>query len=315
MVRRNSLIFLLAIFLIGCRPASPTPTTVPVTKATALPETTLNTPGIPTPAAPLAGISADQVKNAPYQLGATDVPRTVQLVNGVYQAGAAGGADFVEVRLTDFIASGDIDGDGTNEAGVLISENYGGSGVFVFLAVYSVVNDATAFQTSVFVDDRPQIEGIAIENHEIRLDITVHGTDDPLCCPTLRTTRHYRLLNNQLDLSDYFTFTPDGRPRMVTLESPVDGTEVSSSVQVKGKVAIAPFENNLTYSIKDGAGVELSRGALPVQAAEPGGPGTFDAVIPFGEILSSTVVVIEIQDVSAADDSLLAMDSVQLVVK
>jgi hypothetical protein len=86
-------------------------------------------------------------------------------------------------------------------------------------------------------------------------------------------------------------------------------------VQVKGSVAIAPFENNLTYSIKDGAGVELSRGAVQVNASAPGGPGTFDAVIPLGKILSSTLIMIEIQDVSAADDSLLAMDSVELVVK
>jgi hypothetical protein len=122
-------------------------------------------------------------------------------------------------------------------------------------------------------------------------------------------------VNDQLDLSDYVTFTPDGKPRTITIESPDDGTEASSSVPVKGKVDIAPFENNLTYSIKDGAGVELSRGAVPVTAANSGGPGTFDAVIPLGKILSSTVVILEIQDVSAEDGSLLGMDSVQLVVK
>ena len=315
MVRRNSLILLLVILLIGCRPASPTPIAAPVTDGTPLPESAFITPGIPTQAAPLAGISAQQVKNASYQLGATDVPRTVQLVNGVYQEGVAGDANFVEVHVTDFIALGDIDGDSTNEAAALISENYGGSGVFVFLAVYTAKNDAAVFQTSVFVDDRPQIDGIAIENHKVRLDITVHGKNDPMCCPALRTTRHYRIVNDQLDLSDYVTFTPDSKPRTITIESPADGTDVSSSVQVKGKVEIAPFENNLTYSIKDGAGVELSRGAVRVTAANPGGPGTFDAVIPLGQILSSTVVILEIQDVSAEDGSLLGMDSVQLVVK
>jgi hypothetical protein len=118
-----------------------------------------------------------------------------------------------------------------------------------------------------------------------------------------------------LDITNYATFTPDGRPRTIQIESPADGTEVSSSVQLKGSVAIAPFENNLAYSIKDGAGVELSRGSVNVTAADPGGPGTFDATIPLGTILSSTVIFIEIQDISAADGSLLAMDSVELVVK
>jgi hypothetical protein len=286
-----------------------------VTAATARPESAFITPGIPTQAAPLGGISADQVKNASYQLGAADVPRMVQVVNGVYQEGTAGGADFVEVHITDFIALGDIDGDGVNEAAALVSESYGGSGVFVFLAVYAAQNDAAVFQASVFVDDRPQINAIAIEDNAVKLDIIIHGKDDPMCCPTLQTQRQYRLVNDQLDLTNYSTFTPDGKPRTIKIESPLNGTEVASSVQVKGSVAIAPFENNLTYSIKDGAGVELSRGAAQVNASAPGGPGTFEAVIPLGKILSSTLITIEIQDVSAADDSLLAMDSVELVVK
>jgi hypothetical protein len=147
------------------------------------------------------------------------------------------------------------------------------------------------------------------------LDVTVHGLDEPMCCPTLKTIREYHLVNDQLDLNSYTTFTPDGRPRTIAIESPLDGTQVHSSVQVKGSVAIAPFENNLTYSIKDGAGVELSRGAIPVTAADLGAPGTFEAVIQLGKILSSTVIFIEIQDISAADGSLLAMDSVELVVK
>lgn len=315
MVRRTALMFFCALLIMGCRPASPTPTATSVTNATSLPESALITPGIPTQAAPLSGISADQVKNATYELGAANVPRTVQLVNGVYQEGTAGGADFVEVRVTDFIALGDIDGDRVNEAAAIVSENYGGSGVFVFLALYSAKNDSAVFQASAFVDDRPQINSIAIEDRAVKLDVVVHGKDDPMCCPALQTQRQYRLVNDQLDLTIYSTFTPDGKPRTIKIETPLNGVEVSSSVQVKGSVAIAPFENNLTYSVKDGAGVELSRGAVPVNAADPGGPGTFDAVIPLGKILSSTIVMIEIQDLSAADGSLLAMDSVELVVK
>jgi hypothetical protein len=221
----------------------------------------------------------------------------------------------VDVRATDFIALGDVDGDGRSEAAALVSENYGGSGVFVFLALYAEQNNNAVFQSSVFVDDRPQIDGIAIENREVRLDVTVHGIDEPMCCPTLHTRRHYHLVNGQLDMTEYTTFTPDGEPRTITIEAPANGTPVTTSVQVKGRVAIAPFENNLTYSIKDGAGVELSRGAVTVLADQPGGPGTFEAVIPLGKILSSTVVFVEIQDISAADNSLLAMDSVELVVK
>ena len=136
-----------------------------------------------------------------------------------------------------------------------------------------------------------------------------------MCCPNMRTARHYRLFIDQLDMTDYVTFTPDGKPRTIKIDAPLAGTKVSGAVSVQGTVAIAPFENTLVYSLKDGAGVELSRGSVPVTAANPGGTGTFQAAIPLGNALTTGVIVLEIQDVSAADGSLLSMDSVQLVVQ
>jgi hypothetical protein len=62
-------------------------------------------------------------------------------------------------------------------------------------------------------------------------------------------------------------------------------------------------------------GVELSVGSVTVKTSELGGPGTFDSIISLGNILSGSVVRVEIQDINAADGSLLAMDSVELVVK
>jgi hypothetical protein len=165
------------------------------------------------------------------------------------------------------------------------------------------------------VDDRPQLRALSIANNEIYLDAVIHGADEPMCCPTLRTTRHYRFVDNLLDMIDYTTFTPDGRPRTITIESPVDGSEVFTSVPIKGKVAIAPFENNLVYRIYDVSGIELSAGAIMVSAPDLGAPGTFEDVIPLGKILSGAIIRIEVQDLSAADGSLLAMDSVELVVK
>jgi hypothetical protein len=165
------------------------------------------------------------------------------------------------------------------------------------------------------VDDRPLLQELSIANNEIFLDTVIHGIDEPMCCPTLRTMRHYRFVDNLLDMIDYTTFTPDEQPRTITIESPADGSEVFTSVPIKGKVAIAPFENNLVYRIYDVSGIELSAGALMVSAPDLGAPGTFDAVIPLGKILSGAVIRVEVQDQSAADGSLLAMDSVELVVK
>jgi len=217
--------------------------------------------------------------------------------------------------LTDFVAVGDVNADGKEDVAALVSENYGGSGVFVFLAMYANVNGKLTFQTSTMVDDRPQLNALSIEAGEIFLDAVIHGPDEPMCCPTWRTTRHYHLVDNQLDMTDYATFTPDGKPRTITVESPANGSEVFSSVPVKGSVAIAPLEEDLAYRIYDVSGIELSAGPLAVTAPNPGAPGTFEAVIPLGRALSGGVIRIEVQDVSATDGSLLAMDSVELVVK
>ena len=310
MVNRHSLIVLLALFLIGCSSASSSPTPAPVATATLTPEPSAT--AAPTSIPDYVG----KIRNAEYQLGATDVLRVVQLKAGKFEQGTAGGTDYISVNVTDFVASGDLNNDGVNEFAALIAENYGGSGVFTFLVVFTNVNGAPVFKTSTMVDDRPGLNALSIDNGEIFIDAVIHAADDPLCCPTLRINRHYRLLSdNQLDMVDYATFTPDGKPRTITIETPSNNTETYSSVRFKGKVAMAPFENNLTYRVYDLVGVELSVGSITVTAAKVGGPATFDSIISLGNILSGSVVRIEIQDISAADGSLLAMDSVELVVK
>ena len=303
---RYPLILLFTLALIGCRPATPVPTAPPVVETS-----------VPTQA-PTAVPTLEEailIRNAKYQLGTTDSLQIVQLKDGKFEQGAPGGADYISVQMTDFAARGDLDADGKNEIATLVSENLGGTGVFVFLVIYKNAGGTPTFLTSAIVDDRPQLNALSIENDEILVDAIIHGSTDPMCCPTLHTTRRYRLVNDQLDMTNLATFTPDGKPRTIKIQSPLNNAEASNSIHVKGSVAIAPFENNLAYSIKDGVGVELSRGSINVNTADPGGPGTFEAVIPLGNIISNTVIFLEIQDISAADGSLMGMDSVQLVVK
>ncbi len=315
MVSHNSMkwILILCLLLTSCSGfASDSPVPAPVISSPKGIEATPTLEATPSPAPDYAL----QVRNAQYQLGTTDALRVVQLTDGKFEQGAPGGADFVSVIVTDFVALGDLNGDGQNEVAALIAENYGGTGVFVFLVVYADVNGRLKFLTSTIVDDRPYLNELSIANNEIFLDATVHNADDPACCPTLRTTRHYRLTpGNQLALNDHTTFTPDGRPRTITIESPVSGSETFNSVLLKGSVTIAPFENNLIYSIYDIGGVLLSEGHITVNAPDHGAPGTFEQMIPLGSFLSGTRIRIRVQDFNQADGSLFAMDSVELVVK
>jgi hypothetical protein len=293
------------LVLAACRSFDPAPpTTDPAPGQTSIPGTPTASPDYVT-----------RIRNAEYQLEATGSPRLIQLTDGKFEQGAPGSNEYISITVTDFTTRGDLDGDGFEEYAALVAENYGGTGVFVFLVVFSDVDGRLVFRTSIGVDDRPQPNELSISKREVFLDVTVHRADEPMCCPTLKSARHYRLVNNQLRMTDYVTFTPDGRPRTITIESPANGTEVFRSIPVTGKVAIAPFENNLVYRIYDLGGLELAIGSITVSAADLGGPGAFEQTILLGNILSGAVIRLEVQDINAEDGSLFAMDSVELVVK
>jgi hypothetical protein len=148
----------------------------------------------PPPFNPLA-----QLRNSPYQLSSSQI---VQLIDGKYEHGTPDNPDFVSVSLTDFVTLGDLNADGISEVVALISENSGGTGNFVYLTVYANVNGTLSFQKSIFVDDRPGLHELSIENNEIVLAATVHRLEDPLCCPTWDRILRYRYINGQLVLME-----------------------------------------------------------------------------------------------------------------
>jgi hypothetical protein len=288
----------------GSIPAADSPTFAPTQETVVVPTVSIQS------------LTVEQLKNAQYQLGTSGDHTVVQLVNGKFQRGTDNTTlDYAQITLTDFVSLGDLTGDGINEAAAMVFENYGGTGDFGFLAIYTNVNGLPVFLTSIMIDDRPMINSITIKDNEVYLDATIHGSQDPGCCPALPTTRRYALVNNQLRLTNYTTAAPDGTKRIIEILSPANATESTGSVQVSGTVSIAPFENNLTYSIYDEKGNQLTVGAVPVTAADLGAPGTFNQLITLAGISAGTTIYLEVQDVSAADGSLLAMDAVKLLVK
>lgn len=291
-------------------PAADQTTPFPATATPVVP-----TPVVPTPLPAAPGISPEQVRNSKYQLGFLDQIRLVQLTDGQYQEGAAGSTDYISVSVTDFIARGDLNADGENEAVAIVAENYGGSGTFVFLVVYQYLNDEAVFLTSIFLDDRPLINHLDVENGEIFVDVVVHDKDDPMCCPTLATTRHYLLNGVNLILTNYTSKTPTGESREIKIVAPVEGAQVSGIIRLLGNITIAPFENNLVYRVYDLGGVELSAGPVNVEATDPGAPGRFEKAVDLGNVITNTTVRIAVQDINAADGSLFAMDSVMLNVR
>jgi hypothetical protein len=308
-------LLLIGVLFLGACSFLGTPTADQTTPFPATATLAIPTPVVPTPLPDIPGISPAQVRNSEYQLGFLDQIRIVQLTDGQYQEGDIGSTDYISVSVTDFIARGDLNGDGENEAVAIVAENYGGSGTFVFLAVYQYLNDEAVFRTSIFLDDRPLINHLAVENGEIFVDAVVHEKDDPMCCPTLATTRNYLLNGVNLILTSYSTKTPAGEPREIKIEAPVESAQVSGIIRLLGNVTVAPFENNLVYRVYDLGGVELSAGPVTVETTGLGAPGTFEKAINLGNIITNTTVRIAVEDINVADGSLFAMDSVLLKVR
>jgi hypothetical protein len=253
--------------------------------------------------------------NATYTLSGYDGSSAAYtFVDGQYNRGTDPAApDFVDIRLLDFFPFGDLNEDGLADAAVLIAANYGGTGVFVSLA--AVINDGGQARhvASTTIDDRPQINALEIRNGEIFLDAVAHSVEDPGCCPTFAVTRAYKLLGDTLALVNATSQTPGGATRSIVIESPLAGAEVSGALVIRGRVAIAPFENNLSFRAYTEQGNELTSGPVPVTAPDLGAPGTFAVTLDLSTLPPGRLYI-EIADLSAADGSILALATAMVVV-
>jgi len=102
--------------------------------------------------------------------------------------------------------------------------------------------------------------------------------------------------------------------RKITITYPDLGPAVSSVALIKGNVTIAPFENNLVYTVYDAEMTERAQGPVPVEAPDFSAPGIFELTLGLLDLGCTGRVFMTISDLSAADGSILAMDSIELEV-
>lgn len=299
------LILTLGILACGsASPASTSPMPVPVQET------------VPAPTGSAPGLTVEQLKNVQYQLAARDDRTVVQLTDGKYEAGADPAAlDYASIRLLDQMAFGDLNADGADDAAVLIAENYGGSGIFVSLVVFLNADGQPVQAAAASIDDRPIIESLTIGAGAIGLIAAMHSFDDPMCCPTLHTRQIYNFLDGRLRLTHMTSTSAGNREREISIASPFDGTVVDGTIHLTGGISIVPFEKNLVYRVSDLDGNELIVNSITVTAVDLDGPAAFDSTISLDGIPAGTTVYLEIQDISAANGFLLAMDVVKLIVK
>lgn len=142
---------------------------------------------------PVAPLTPDALRNAEYP---SEFPasRKAKLTDGRYEETIQpGAATKIVIALHPVYALGDLDGDGADDAAVILVANPGGSGSFYHLV--AVRNEGgTARATAVAsLGDRVKVENVSIKAGEIAVQVVAHGPQDPLCCPTQQATRSFRL--------------------------------------------------------------------------------------------------------------------------
>jgi heat shock protein HslJ len=128
-------------------------------------------------------------------------PHPVTLTNGRYEGEpfVAGGASRPVVTLIDGLtARGDLNGDGAPDAAVLLVEDSGGSGSFVYLAAMGFSEAGARNLGTVGLGDRAQIRDLAVADGQILVDMVVAGEGDPMAFPAAKVRAHFRLADGTL---------------------------------------------------------------------------------------------------------------------
>jgi hypothetical protein len=308
-------------------PAENTNTSIPVATDTAIPGITDTLipfitdtfePSLPFTQTPLAStpsttpvpasspeLSVDILKNATYY--APYFGRTVKLVNGTFTEGS--GATFYSVQLLGIFAYGDLNGDKKADAAVILAENQGGTGVFE--SVVAVVDQGGVPHQvgQIELGDRVVIRSANISLGVIHLNMIVHGPNDPMCCPSQSEVQSFWLLGNDLWLMEVSS-GPTGIERSINITYPGNWVSVSNPFTVSGNVAISPFENTLNSGVYKLDGTKIDSSSLQVSSTGMGSPGTFTKTFNLSSAGFTGFLVIQFKDLSAADGSILALDSV-----
>jgi uncharacterized lipoprotein YbaY len=151
------------------------------------------------PGEPAAHLTLEVLKNATYP-SEIEKSGTITLTDGRYEGEpfVEGGASRPVVILVEPVAFGDLDGDGVEDAAVILAANAGGSGTFISLEAVRNEGGQPVHLASYLLGDRVQIESLAVEGGQITLEMITHGPDDPMCCPTQKVIKTFTLQDEQL---------------------------------------------------------------------------------------------------------------------
>ena len=135
--------------------------------------------------APLGAPTLEDLKNATY-VGLQDLSGPVTLKGGrwdgePFEPGAASRPSVV--LAPGFRLTGDLDGDGTEEAVVVLAHSSGGSGTFDHLAVVKQTAEGLRNVATTPLGDRVAIRSARVEGGKLLVSVVRAGEKDAMCCP------------------------------------------------------------------------------------------------------------------------------------
>lgn len=98
-----------------------------------------------------------------------------------------------DAELHPLSAVGDLDGDGSPDAAVVIAGSGGGSGTFLELLVVLNSADGLSPRSGPVLGDRLKIERLEVRDGSVTIAYLTAKPDEPLCCPTQHVERSFRL--------------------------------------------------------------------------------------------------------------------------
>jgi len=137
--------------------------------------------------------AADELARATFA-GIYDDPVTLEDGRWEGEPYAPDAASRPSVQLVrDFRLTGDLDGDGSEEAVVLLAMSSGGSGTYNYLAAVGRNGDGPVNLGTAGIGDRVQVRSARVAEDRIELDVVQQGPDDAACCPSQKATRVWQL--------------------------------------------------------------------------------------------------------------------------
>ena len=129
------------------------------------------------------------------------------LAGGTYIVGVPGGLDTVTLvgghhldettgvvtLLLPIAAWGDLSGDDRREVATVVVTRLPGRGALHEMVVVSDGGGRPVQVAHEYLGDRVDVEGLAVADRSVSVQMQVHGPDDPACCPSQRVSRRFTI--------------------------------------------------------------------------------------------------------------------------